>query len=230
MNQFLLAANAAIQSNLILEVALLLSAGYLMSRLSKKLHLPYVTGYLLAGILIGPSVLQLISSETVARFDVITDIALAFIAFQAGRFFNLKILRSNGRQMVIITIMEALGAAIIVTLVMYFIFHLSLPFSLLLGAIGCATAPASTIMTIRQYKAKGNFVNMILQVTALDDAVALLTFSACMAVVQAMDTGVFSASVVIEPVLLNLAAVGLGIVGGYVLKRIITEERSEDSH
>ena len=92
-----------------------------------------------------------------------------------------------------------------------------------------ATAPASTIMTIRQYKAKGNFVNMILQVTALDDAVALLTFSACMAVVQAMDTGVFSASVVIEPVLLNLAAVGLGIVGGYVLKRIITEERSEDS-
>ena len=229
MNQFLLAANAAIQSNLILEVALLLSAGYLMSRLSKKLHLPYVTGYLLAGILIGPSVLQLISSETVARFDVITDIALAFIAFQAGRFFNLKILRSNGRQMVIITIMEALGAAIIVTLVMYFIFHLSLPFSLLLGAIGCATAPASTIMTIRQYKAKGNFVNMILQVTALDDAVALLTFSACMAVVQAMDTGVFSASVVIEPVLLNLAAVGLGIVGGYVLKRIITEERSDDS-
>lgn len=229
MNQYLIAANALIQSNLILEVALLLAAGYLMSRISKKLHLPYVTGYLLAGILIGPSVFKLISEETAARFDVVTDIALAFIAFQAGRFFNLKILRSNGKQMVIITVMEALGAAILVTFVMAAVFHLSLPFSLLLGAIGCATAPASTIMTIRQYKAKGNFVNMILQVTALDDAVALLTFSACMAVVQAIDTGVFSANVVIEPILLNLAAVILGIIGGYVLKRIITEDRSEDS-
>ena len=229
MVQVVSVMNAVIQSNLILEVALLLSAGYLMSRLSKKLHLPYVTGYLLAGILIGPSMLKLISSETVARFDVVTDIALAFIAFQAGRFFNLKILRANGRQMVVITILEALGAAIIVTLVMFFIFHLSLPFALLLGAIGCATAPASTIMTIRQYKAKGSFVNMILQVTALDDAVALLTFSACMAVVQAMATGVFSISVVIEPILLNLAAVSLGILGGYVLKLMITPERSEDS-
>lgn len=229
MNQLLLTANTFIQSNLILEIALLLASGYLMSRISKKLHLPYVTGYLLAGILIGPSVLKLISEETVTHFDVITDIALAFIAFQAGRFFNLKILRSNGRQMIIITIMEALGAAVIVTFVMFTVFHLSLPFSLLLGAIGCATAPASTIMTIRQYKAKGNFVNMILQVTALDDAVALLTFSACMAVVQAMDTGVFSISVVIEPLLLNLTAILLGIISGYVLKRLITEERSEDS-
>lgn len=140
-----------------------------------------MTGYIISGVLIGPYVLNLIPEVIIERMDFVTDAALAFIAFGVGKYFKLSQLRKSGAKIFIITAFESLTAALLVTLVMIFVFHLSVPFALLLGAIGSATAPASTIMTIRQYKAKGEFVNTILQVVALDDAVALLAFSVCAA-------------------------------------------------
>lgn len=215
--------------SILLTLALILSAGFLVTRITKPLHLPNVTGYIFAGIFIGPYCLGLIPATTTAGMDFVTDMALAFIAFGVGKYFKLSKLKETGSKVLVITLFESLMAALVIALVMIFIFHLPVTFSILLGAIGCATAPASTIMTIRQYKAKGEFVNMILQVVALDDAVALIAFSVCAAVTQAInDKGAIHAWLVLEPILLNLLALGLGILGGFVLSRILNDKRSSD--
>ena len=183
MNIFTLPQSAG---GVLLGVAILLTAGFLMTRLTRRLHLPNVTGYILAGILVGPYALNLIPAWLSGGMEFVTDLALSYIAFSAGRYFRIADLKRSGGKVLAVTLAEALCAAVAVTLTMIFVFRLSVPFALLLGAIGCATAPASTIMTIRQYRAKGPFVNLLLQVTALDDAVALTAFSVCTAVVNAL--------------------------------------------
>ena len=169
----------------LLSLAIMLGAGFLATRVTKKLHLPNVTGYLLAGIAIGPYLLNLIPPVIFERMEFVTDLALAFIAFGVGRYFKFSDLRRSGTGILVITLSESLLAGVLIAVVMRLLFGYSVACSLLLGAIGCATAPASTIMTIRQYKAKGEFVNTILQVVSLDDAVALLAFSAVAAYLNA---------------------------------------------
>lgn len=213
----------------ILTLALVLAAGFLMTRVTKLAHLPHVTGYLLAGILIGPELLGLVTAETVQMLDVVTDIALALIAFSTGKFFKLSKLRSNGSKAIVLTLFEALTAAIVVTLTMRWVFHLSWEFCLLLGAIGSATAPASTMMTIRQYHAKGPFVDTILQVTALDDAVALIAFSVCAAIAQAINAGgQFSLRIMGIPLLFNLLSIIMGFVAAIILRKLIVHRHSQD--
>lgn len=217
-------------AQVVLSLAVMLLAGFFMTRFTKKLRLPNVTGYILSGVIIGPYVLHLVPDRVIAGMDFVTDIALAFIAFGVGRYFRIADLKKSGKKVFVITIFEALTAAVFITLTMIFVFHLSVPFSLLLGAIGSATAPASTIMTIRQYHAKGEFVNMILQVVALDDAVALVAFSVCAAVAQAMEdrSAAISLGIVLLPALLNLAALTLGVLAGWLLHKLINDKRSAD--
>lgn len=218
-----------IVATIILSLAAILIAGFLMTRITKKFKLPNVTGYILAGVLIGPYVLNLVPQSVIRGMDFVTDIALAFIAFGVGKYFKIAKLKKSGKRVVIITVFEALVAAVFVTLFMYFVFHLPLSFCLLLGAIGSATAPASTIMTIHQYKAKGRFVNTLLQVVALDDAVALIAFSICASIAQAMVSGgSLNFQVVVLPIILNIISVILGMLGGFLLNKIITERRSAD--
>ncbi len=218
------------QSTTILSLAVMLLVAFLLTRITKRCKLPNVTGYILAGICIGPYVLRLVPQSTINGMEFVTDVALALIAFDVGRYLRLNTLKSNSKQVLLITCLEALLAAVVVTSVMYFVFHLSLPFSLLLGAIGSATAPASTIMTIRQYKAKGIFVDVLLQVVALDDVVALVAFSVCAAVSQALgQNGHVDTQVVLLPILLNLLAVALGLLGGFLLSKIINEKRTSDN-
>ena len=205
----------------------MLFSGFLMTRLTKLAHLPNVTGYILAGVLIGPCVLNLIPETVQNGMDFVTDLALAFIAFGVGKYFKLGRLRKNGRSVLTLTVFESLIAALLVFLVMAFVFRLPIPFSLLLGAIGSATAPASTIMTIRQYKAKGQFVDILLQIVALDDAVALLAFSVCAAIAQAMEGGGgISPKAVLLPILWNLLALAAGALAGFLLHKLIGENRS----
>lgn len=205
----------------------MLFSGFLMTRLTKLAHLPNVTGYILAGVLIGPCVLNLIPETVQNGMDFVTDVALAFIAFGVGKYFKLGRLRKNGRSVLTLTVFESLIAALLVFLVMAFVFRLPIPFSLLLGAIGSATAPASTIMTIRQYKAKGQFVDILLQIVALDDAVALLAFSVCAAIAQAMEGGGgISPKAVLLPILWNLLALAAGALAGFLLHKLIGENRS----
>lgn len=217
--------NAAV----ILSLAVMLFSGFLLTRITKKLKLPNVTGYIFAGILIGPYVLGLVPPSVVSGMDFVTDAALAFIAFGVGKYFKLSALRRSGWGIVVITLLEALLAALLITLTMIGVFHLSVSFSLLLGAIGCATAPASTIMTIRQYKAKGPFVDTILQVVALDDAVALIAFSVCAAIAQSLNaSGRMDAGAVVLPLVINILAVGVGVGLGFLLKWLISERRSQE--
>ena len=150
MNIFTLPQSAG---GVLLGVAILLTAGFLMTRLTRRLHLPNVTGYILAGILVGPYALNLIPAWLSGGMEFVTDLALSYIAFSAGRYFRIADLKRSGGKVLAVTLAEALCAAVAVTLTMIFVFRLSVPFALLLGAIGCATAPASTIMTIRQYRA-----------------------------------------------------------------------------
>lgn len=227
MKQLLTLGNET--SQVILSLSLMLFAGFLVTRVTKRLKLPNVTGYIFAGILLGPYVLDAVPAEVASGMGFVTDVALAYIAFGVGRYFKVSTLKKSGGETLIITVLEALLAMAAITLPMIFLFRLSVPFSLLLGAIGCATAPASTIMTIRQYHAKGPFVNLILQVVALDDAVALVAFSVCMAVTQALEGGGrVEAMDVLAPVLWNLGSVLLGLSLGWVLNRLISEKRSAD--
>jgi Kef-type K+ transport system membrane component KefB len=228
MNVFANSVEMHEHANLILLFTLILAAGFFMTRITKVARLPHVSGYLLAGILIGPSVLGWVNIETVETLGVVTDIALAIIAFSVGRYFKLKTLKSNGSKVIILTLFESLMAGVFVTLGMHYFFGLEWPFCFLLGVIGSATAPASTVMTIRQYRAKGNFVDTVLQVAALDDAIALILFSIVTAALQAMNTGHVSAQTLIVPVVKNAASLVLGFAGAYLLKYLIAKRTSDD--
>ena len=214
---------------ILLSLAVILLAGFLLTRLTRLFRLPNVTGYILAGILIGPGVLGLVPAETVQSMDFVSDIALSFIAFGVGRFFRRETLRETGGKVIAITILEAMAAGILVAVSMYFLFDMDLAFSVLLGAIATATAPASTMMTIEQYHARGEFVNLLLQIVALDDVVCLVVFSAAASFVAAADAGAVTVSGTVVPILLNLAVLGLGALFGFLLSRILTPRRSRDN-
>lgn len=221
-------ANAG-TGGMILSLSIILFTGFLFTRITKKLHLPNVTGYILAGIALGPFVLHIIPDQLIHDLDFVTDTALAFIAFGVGKYFKFSALKKNGKQVFIVTVFESLVAGFVIAGTMIYIFHLPIPFSLLLGAIGCATAPASTIMTIRQYHAKGPFVDMILQVTALDDAVALIAFSVSTAFIQSMSNGNgMDMQVFLLPILYNVIAIFMGGLCGYALHKMISEKRGSD--
>lgn len=211
----------------LLSLSAILLAGFLLTRLTKLARLPNVTGYILAGILIGPGVLDLVPESVVGHMGFVSDIALAFIAFGAGRFFTRKSLARGVRGVAVITLCESLTAGAAVMLCIRFIFGLPWSFCLLLGAVATATAPASTMVTVRQYRAEGEFVDTLLQVVALDDAVCLLIFSVAAAVVGAGE-GEVNAGALTLTLLYNLAAPALGVLGGLLLGRL-APRRSEDN-
>lgn len=216
-------------ATVLISLALIWFAAFAVTRITKKLRMPNVTGYIVAGILIGPYVLGLIPAGTLAGMDFMVDAALAFIAFGVGRYLRLDLLRRSGPRVILLTVCEALGAAAAVTLCMVYVFHLPLAFSLLLGAIGSATAPASSLMTIRQYRAKGPFVDTLIQVVAIDDAVALIAFSICSAIVTATaGNGGIRVMDIVGPLLYNLGAILLAVLAGFGMHRAIDKGRSKD--
>lgn len=215
-------------SQIIISIAVMLIFGYILARIAKKLRLPNVTGYIIAGILIGPYCINIIPQSVIDGMSFLADIALAFIAFSTGEFFKLSTLKKNGGKNIVITIFEALLASILVFVIMYFALGLSLPFSIVLGALAAATAPASTMMTIRQTNSKGVFVDTLLQVVALDDVVGLVAFSVSIAVATASIAGSVSATDIILPIVFNIVAFVLGGLLGFLLKLLISN-RSTDN-
>lgn len=211
------------------SLSIILFAGFIVTRITKKLKLPNVSGYIIAGVLIGPCFLRMVPVDILSHMGFMSDIALAFIAFGVGKFFKKEIIKEAGIRIIIITVLEALAAGILVTLSMRMIFGLSWNFALILGAIATATAPASTMMTINQYHARGEFVNVLLQVVALDDVVCLLTFSAVVAVVNARTSGQISFGDVAVPIIYNILALGLGFLCGVILSKLLTPARSKDN-
>ena len=213
----------------IISIALMLACGFLMTRVTKKLRLPNVTAYIVGGILAGPFCLNLIPQKVIDGASFLPDIALAFIAFSTGEFFRLSSLRKNGGKVITITVLESVGAAILVFVTCHLILGLNFAFSVVLGALATATAPASTIMTIRQTGAKGDFVETLLQVVALDDVVGLILYSIAISIATAVfsSTG-FHISHVLIPVGKNILLIGLGCLFGFLMKLLIGR-RSTDN-
>ena len=203
-------------SIIISSISLMLLGGFLFTRITKKLRLPNVTGYILAGITLGPYVLNVIPSSVISGMDFIADIALSFIAFSTGEYFEFDTLKKNGFRVVIITVLESILASVLVFIVTWGILGLDRGFSLVLGALAAATAPASTVMTIRQTGAKGDFVDTLLQVVALDDVVGLVAFSVAISLAMTSSVGSISALSIITPLLTNTLVFVLGGAFGYL--------------
>ena len=171
--------------NTLTDLALMIFAGMFCGRMAKHLRLPNVTGYLVAGLLIGPSVLGLLSSDFLEAVSIISKVALGFIAFSIGNEFKLTYFKQVGVSPVVIACLESLFAVVFVFLGLL-ISGQEVAFSLVLGAIAAATAPAATIMVIKQYRARGPVTQTLLSVVAIDDATALILFSVSVAIAQAV--------------------------------------------
>ena len=215
-------------------IAVAVVGGLLLSRLTKLLNLPAVTAYLVAGLLLGPFCIGLLgvkglgfqSLEQVEAMGVLTQTALGFIAFSMGSEFRLHQLKSMGTKAIIIGVAQAvittlLVDAVLVGVHLLFPSMLSLPAALVLGAIASATAPAATLMVVRQYKADGPLTRLLMLVVAIDDAVGLLLFSVSFGVASALESGAINVlGVVVEPLLEIVLSVGLGSIMGFLLYRV----------
>lgn len=215
----------------LLCISIALVAGLMMTRLFKRFHLPDVTSYLIAGVLLGPCLIGRLgipgigfeSFELVDTLQPICDVALGFIAFAIGSEFRLSSLRSTGRAAVIVGIFQAFTATLMVDvtlLVLHMFLGDKLPVSaaITLGAIAAATAPAATLMVVRQYKAKGPVTDILLPVVALDDAVGLVIFAVSFGAAQAMENNSANiASIAVEPLLEIVLSLVLGALLGWVL-------------
>ena len=212
-------------------LAVAMVGGLLLSRLTKKLNLPAVTAYLVAGLLLGPFCLGALnmpglgfnSLEQVEGLSVITQVALGFIAFTIGNEFRLSQLKATGSKAITIGILQAVIATLVVDAVLiglHFLFPdvISMPCALILGAIASATAPAATLMVIRQYKADGPLTKLLMLVVAIDDAVGLVLFSVSFGIATALSQGHISVlAVVVEPIVEIVLSLALGSLMGWLL-------------
>ncbi len=212
----------------LLALSIALFAGLMMSRVTKKWNLPAVTAYLVAGILIGPFCLGklgiegigFISLENVESFKILSDVALGFIAFTMGNEFRLEALKKVGKQAIVIAIFQALVATVFVDIALFGLHllmpdKLPLPAVLTLGAIATATAPAATLMVVKQYKAEGPLTRMLLPVVALDDMVGLIVFAISFGIARALESGhVDMISVLVDPIVEVVVSLGLGALIG----------------
>ena len=215
---------------IVISVAIMLLFGFLATRITKMVKLPNVTAYILTGILIGPYCLNLIPESVVSGMDFLADISLAFIAFGMGEFFRFSLMKKNGPKVVITAFLEATLASVFVFVLTYFILRLNFAFCIVVSALASATAPASTMMTIRQLRAKGDFVNTLLQVVAVDNIVALLAYSVSISVaLSTINSSLISPEDILEPVMINLGVLMLGGLFGLFMKLLIQKKRSTDN-
>ena len=212
-------------------LAIALIGGLMFSRITKLLHLPAVTAYLVAGLLMGPFCIGALglpglgfnSLEQVEGLSIVTQTALGFIAFTIGNEFRLSQLKAMGSAAIVIGILQAVITTLLVDIILIglhlcFPNMISIPCAITLGAIASATAPAATLMVVRQYKADGPLTRLLMLVVAIDDAVGLLLFSASFGIASALAHGQVSIlGVVIEPILEIVLSLGLGAAMGWLL-------------
>lgn len=218
----------------LLSVSIALLAGLIMTRVFKPFKLPSVTAYLIAGVLIGPYCvgalgiegLGINSSEAAEKLSLISEVALGFIAFSIGNEFKMSDLKKTGKQSLIVGISEALTATVVVDLALLAL-HFAIPDKLsvmqviTLGAIAAATAPAATLMVVRQYKAKGPLTKLLLTIVALDDAVGLIIFAVSFGIAKTLMSGsVDIVSILVNPIVEIVCSLSLGAVMGCILTHL----------
>jgi len=208
--------------NITLILGLAMAAGLLSTRLMKLLNLPNVTGYLIIGLLLGPFVGHLFSEQAISDFSILSDIALGFIAFSIGCEFKLSSLKKIGGKVVIITLFQALLTAVVVALAV-FAFSRDVALSLTLGAIATATAPAATLMVVRQYKAKGPVVDTLLPVVAFDDAIGLIVFSVLLSIskIVATNSSLTAEAILLAPLVEIFLSLAIGAALGTLLALVM---------
>lgn len=219
--------------NTLLSVSVSLLAGLIMTRVFKKFKLPSVTAYLIAGVLIGPYCLGRLgigvgfnTMEQVEALSLVSEVALGFIAFAIGNEFRAEDLKKTGKQALVIGIVQALVACLLVDLALYLVYRLlpgvlTLSQVLTLGAIATATAPAATLMVVRQYKANGPLTKLLLPIVALDDAVGLIMFAVSFGIAKTLVSGKIDfISILVNPVIEIICSLALGAVMGWVLTQL----------
>ena len=218
----------------LLSLSVAVLAGLLMTRVAKPLKLPSVTAYLVAGVLIGPYCLGLLgieglgfpTQEAVDSLSLISEVALGFIAFSIGSEFRVSELKHTGKQAFVIGVLQALAATFLIDIALVAIAlvtngKLTIAQAITLGAIATATAPAATLMVVRQYKAKGPLVDLLLPIVALDDAVGLVVFAVSFGIAKAMNVGAFDlVSILVNPLLEIVCSLLLGAVMGWLLTQL----------
>ncbi len=208
--------------NTLTNIAIMLFAALIAGKIVKRLKLPNVTGYLVIGLLIGPHCISLLSQDFLDSVSIISEVALGFIAFSIGAEFKISFLKKIGKAPIVIGITEGLGAVVVVDTVML-LCGFDVTFALAMGAIASATAAASTLMIVKQYKAKGPVTQTLLPVVALDDAVALMAFGISMAVANVIRAHgkVSFARLMLEPCIELLGGIGFGIILGIIMTLLV---------
>ncbi|WP_352404606.1 cation:proton antiporter [Sporanaerobacter acetigenes] len=217
--------------HMLFYISVILFAGMGTAKILSKFKLPNVTGYLIAGLIIGPSLLGIIPKEASDKLSIISEAALSFIAYSIGSEFNIENLKRVGKGVIIITVLEALTAVFLVDIVMIFVLGQPVAFSLVLGAIAAATAPAATLMVVRQYKAKGPVVDTLLPVVAMDDAVGIMAFGVSTTIAQTLvknSGGISIAKIILIPLLEIVAALVIGFGMGIFLTYLSKKVKGED--
>ncbi|MDD3429694.1 MAG: cation:proton antiporter [Oscillospiraceae bacterium] len=204
--------------NTFVYLACVLLGGLLFGKIAKKFKLPNVTGYLVGGLLLGPSVLNLLPAQAIEGMAIVSDIALGFIAFSIGSEFKFSYFKRVGFTPIVIALLEALCAVFFVIAALVLVGS-SLPYAIVLGAIAAATAPAATVMVIKQYKAKGPVTETLLSVVALDDAVALIAFGFAVTIAKVITSTekVSLVMSVISPLIEVITSLAIGVALGMLL-------------
>jgi Kef-type K+ transport system membrane component KefB len=218
--------------NLVLAIGIIVVAGFLGGLAAEKLKLPRITGYIIVGVLLSPSVLNIIPAETVGNMGIVTDIALGIIAYLIGGSLKVESLRGLGKSVTWITVFQSLGAWFLVTLVLVLLGHLVIPdqtfwqayfpMAFIIGAIACATAPAATMAIVSEYKARGPFTTTLLAVVALDDAIGVIAFAIALGISQPLisSAGISAYQMLAVPFLHMVESVAIGAVFAIVLLNI----------
>jgi len=220
------------EMNLVLAIGIIIVIGFLGGLATERIKFPRITGYIIIGILLSPSLLNIISAATIENLDIMTNIALGIIAFLIGGSLHLEPIRKLGKSIAWITPFQSLGAWLIVTLLLTFLspFILSIPnatlsqtyfpIAFIIGAISCATAPAATMAVIQEYKASGSLTTTLLAVVALDDAIAVIAFAIALGICQPLVSGAGGISfyqMLGIPFLHIAEAIAIGILFGFAL-------------
>lgn len=216
--------------NLLLKISIVLLVGAIGGKVARIFKLPNVSGYLVAGLFLGPSFFRFVSGQDIESFTVINELALAIIAFSIGSEFVLKDMLKLGKSIVIITLAEVVGAVFIVFIVMFYIFNQPFAFSIVIASMSAATAPAATLLVIKQYKAHGPLTKTILPVVALDDVFGIIVFGIAMSLAT-LTTGQEAFSVhkmISEPLIEIGGSIILGFIIGVLLVVLAKKSKGRD--
>lgn len=216
--------------DLLFKLSIIIIVGIIGGRLANFFKLPNVSGYIVAGLLIGPSFINLVAKGEASQFNIVNEIALAAIAFSIGSEFLLKDIKKTGKDVMIIAAAEVFGAVTLVFIVTFFIFKQSFEFSLVIASMSAATAPAGILMVIRQLKAQGPLVKTILPVVAIDDAIGIMIFGISLSIAKLTSgTGSISLLKIIgTPLFEIVGSLVLGGILGFLLSYFAPKAKGRD--